>query len=159
MEWNDGLTGPALKIAQADHSPLRVVAGPGTGKTFALMRRIARLLHTGNDPESVFLCSFTRTAAADLQRAIMELLVRGADKVRTGTLHSYCFEVLAKADVFIVTGRVPRPLLDMEVRFLIEDIKGDPFGQVRECRKRLRAFNSAWARLQHEEPGWWLRPN
>ncbi len=154
MNWHEGLAGPALNIAQADHSPLRVVAGPGTGKTFALMRRIARLLHTGNDPESVFLCSFTRTAAADLQKAIKELMVEGADKVRTGTLHSYCFEVLAKTAVFRVTGRVPRPLLDLEVRFLIEDVKGDPFGAVKDCRKRLKAFNSAWARLQHEEPGW-----
>ena len=158
MNWNEGLAGPALNIAQADHSPLRVVAGPGTGKTFALMRRIARLLHTGNDPESVFLCSFTRTAAADLQRAIKELMVEGADKVKTGTLHSYSFGVLAKTEVFGVTGRVPRPLLDMEVRFLIEDVKGDPFGGVRDCRKRLKAFNSAWARLQHEEPGWCSDP-
>src|SRR5262249_30296787 len=96
--------------------------------------------------------------AADLQRAIKELLVEGADKVKTGTLHSYCFEVLAKNDVFGVTGRVPRPLLDLEVRFLIEDIKGDPFGQVRDCRKRLQGLNSAWARLQHEEPGWCSGP-
>jgi superfamily I DNA/RNA helicase len=143
-----------LNIAQTDHSPLRVIAGPGTGKTFALMRRVARLLHAGNNPESVFLCSFTRTAAADLQKGIGQLMVQGADKVKTGTLHSYCFEVLAKAAVFAVTGRVPRPLLDLETRFLIEDVKGDPFGGVNDCRKRLKAFNSAWARLQHEEPGW-----
>src|SRR5215469_2885556 len=81
MSWNKGLAGPALNIAQADQSPLRVVAGPGTGKTFALMRRIARLLHTGNDPKSVFLCSFTRTAAADLQKGIEQLMVPGAKKV------------------------------------------------------------------------------
>lgn len=158
MDWNEGLTGTALNIAGADHSPLRVVAGPGTGKTFALMRRIARLLHTGNEPDSVFLCSFTRTAAADLQRAISELLVKGADKVKTGTLHSYCFEVLSKTEVFGATGRVPRPLLGLELRFMIEDIKGDAFGPVKECKKRLKAFNSAWARLQHEEPGWCSDP-
>jgi superfamily I DNA/RNA helicase len=37
MSWNDGLTGVALKIAQTDESPLRVMAGPGM-----------ELTHTGN---------------------------------------------------------------------------------------------------------------
>jgi len=154
MNWDDGLVGTVLNIAKVDHSPLRVVAGPGTGKTFALMRRVARLLQSGEDPATIFLCSFTRTAAADLAKAIKDLGVAGVDKVKTATLHAHCFEVLAKEDVLTNTGRVPRPLLEMEERFFIEDIKGGDFGGVRECRKRLVAFNSAWARLQHEAPGW-----
>jgi hypothetical protein len=44
MIWDKGLRGPALRIAGTTRSPLRVVAGPGTGKTFALMRRVTRLL-------------------------------------------------------------------------------------------------------------------
>ncbi len=156
--WNDGLTGTALNIAQVDKSPLRVVAGPGTGKSFALMRRVARLLAVGNSPESIFLCSFTRTAAADLAESIAQILTAGADKIRTSTLHSYCFEVLAKADVLTATHRVPRPLLKLEERFLVEDLKGDLFGAVKACKKRLKAFNSAWARLQHEQPGWCSDP-
>src|SRR5262249_37972524 len=139
-------------------SPLRVVAGPGTGKTFAIMRRVARLLHKGNDPESIFLCSFTRTAAADLANNIKQMITSGADGVKTSTLHSHCFEVLAKADVLGSTSRVPRPLLDLEERFLLEDLKGEQFGTVRDCKKRLQAFNAAWARLQHEESGWCTDP-
>jgi DNA helicase II / ATP-dependent DNA helicase PcrA len=68
VNWTDDLVEPALTIAGADQSPLRVVAGPGTGKTFTLMRRVARLIQKGEDPESIFLCSFTRTAAADLAK-------------------------------------------------------------------------------------------
>lgn len=152
--WNDGLTGTALDIAQSDRSPLRVVAGPGTGKSFALMRRVARLLHFSNEPESIFLCSFTRTAAADLAKSIAEIETDGVEDIRTSTLHSYCFEVLTKNDVLGKTLRVPRPLLDMEIRFLLEDLKSALFGTVKECKKKLHAFNSAWARLQHEQPGW-----
>jgi superfamily I DNA/RNA helicase len=33
VKWDDGLTGVALNIAATDESPLRVLAGPGTGKT------------------------------------------------------------------------------------------------------------------------------
>ncbi len=41
-KWQSNLTGEALKIATLDHSPIRVMAGPGTGKTYALMNRVAR---------------------------------------------------------------------------------------------------------------------
>ncbi len=146
--WNDGLTGTALDIARSDKSPLRVVAGPGTGKSFALMRRVARLLHFSNELESIFLCSFTRTAAADLAKSIAEIEAVGVEDIRTSTLHSYCFEVLGK------TRRVPRPLHDMEVRFLLEGLKCDLIETIKECKKKLHAFNSGWARLQHEQPGW-----
>jgi superfamily I DNA/RNA helicase len=36
MIWNENLNGPHLKIAAFTGTPLRVIAGPGTGKTYAL---------------------------------------------------------------------------------------------------------------------------
>ena len=45
-----GIQGTHLSIAADPETPLRVVAGPGTGKTFALMRRVARLLEQGAQP-------------------------------------------------------------------------------------------------------------
>ena len=42
--WDDGLVGIARDIASINHSPIRVLAGPVTGKTFPLMRRAARFL-------------------------------------------------------------------------------------------------------------------
>ena len=44
MPWNDDLAGPALQVAASDASPLRVHACLGTGKTFTLIRPIARFL-------------------------------------------------------------------------------------------------------------------
>jgi superfamily I DNA/RNA helicase len=43
MAWNTNLYGTPLNIAAYQGTQLRVVAGPGTGKTYALMRRVARL--------------------------------------------------------------------------------------------------------------------
>lgn len=57
-----GLQGPHLNIAAYPGTPLRVVAGLGTGKTFALMRRIARLLEQGAQPNGILAVTFTRTA-------------------------------------------------------------------------------------------------
>lgn len=38
MAWNDDLVGAALNIAATNNTPLRVIAGPGTGKSFAMSR-------------------------------------------------------------------------------------------------------------------------
>jgi len=154
FSWDDGLEGPALEIAGSEHSPFRVVAGPGVGKTFTMMRRVARLLQEGVNPRRVYVGTFTRTAAQDLQAALGCLGVDGADRVRAGTLHSLCFQMLSRNDICEVIGRVARPMLDFEVRFLLEDLSHDDFGGVRDKQKRLLAFSAAWARLQSQVPGW-----
>lgn len=68
FRWDHDLAGPAKRIAELNHTPMRVMAGPGTGKTFALMRRVARLLQDGVPADRILVCTFTRTAARDLQR-------------------------------------------------------------------------------------------
>lgn len=154
FRWDRGLEEPARTIAALDHTPIRVLAGPGTGKTYAMMRRVARLLQEGSNPDRILVCTFTRTAAGDLSRELSNLGVDGVDEVRAGTLHSFCFRLLRQSEVFEITGRVARPLLQFEERFLLEDLDHKSFGGIRERKRRLRAFNAAWARLQHEEPGW-----
>lgn len=152
--WDDGLEGAPLRIAELDHTPIRVMAGPGTGKTFALIRRVARLLQQGVNPRRMLICTFTRTAARDLSDELSYLGISGAEHVRAGTLHSVCFRLLSQEDVLQHTGRTPRPLLIYEERFLLEDLVGENFGGIRERAKRLKAFNAAWARLQSDKPGW-----
>ncbi|MCX8053383.1 MAG: ATP-dependent helicase [Armatimonadetes bacterium] len=154
MRWDDGLEGIAKRIAEETASPLKVVAGPGTGKTFVLMRRVARLIQEeGVSPNEILVCTFTRTAASDLEKELSKLGIDGIDRVRKGTLHALCFSLLKRADVLEITGRHPRPLLQFEERFLQEDLK-NTYGGVRAVGEKMQAFNAAWARLQHEEPGW-----
>ena len=154
FRWDDDLEGAPLRIAALDHTPIRVMAGPGTGKTFALMRRVARLLQQRVTPRRILVCTFTRTAARDLSHELSRLGINGVEDVRAGTLHSICFSILSQEEVLQHTGRFPRPILAYEERFLLEDLVGNDFGGIRERAKRLKAFNAAWARLQSEEPGW-----
>ena len=159
MPWNDGLAGQSLHVAASDARRLRVRAGPGTGKTFTLMRRIARLLEEeGVRPKKILVSTFTRVAAADLQNAVVELNAPGAEQVRASTIHGLCFGILRRNEVLAITGRVPRPLLDFERRFLLEDLSGKDYGNFYRKRKRLQAFEAAWARLQSEKPGWPVEP-
>ncbi|MEH2005336.1 UvrD-helicase domain-containing protein [Nostoc sp.] len=154
MRWDDKVGESAQYIIEAKHSPLRVLAGPGTGKTFVLKRHVARLLQNHIPPGRILVCTFTRTAATDLQKEISNLGIEGAKAVGAGTIHSFCFSLLSRIDVFQLTGRVPRPLLVFEERFLLEDLKDATLGGIRNCKKRLQASNAAWARSQGEQPGW-----
>ena len=151
--WNDGLGGTAYDIADSNAPRLRVLAGPGTGKTFAMKRRVMRLLQEGANPKQILVCTFTRTAAHDVAREIEALGIEGAKDVKAGTLHAYCFSVLRRSAVLELTGRVPRPVISFEQRFLLQDLQKQ-FGGIRKSEARLQAFNAAWARLQSDEPRW-----
>lgn len=162
MNWDKGLQGAVHTIAGSQERRLRVMAGPGTGKSFALQRRVARLLEEGQDPTRVMVVTFTRNAAASLVQDLHSLNVHGCDEIHVGTLHSFCFSLLNRADVFAYLKRVPRPLiavsksgsLQFEGGVLLDDLISQRFGTKRDCTKRIRAFEAAWARLQHEAPGW-----
>jgi len=153
MAWNTGLTGPYLNIAGYAGSPLRVMAGPGTGKTFAIMRKVSRLLETGVQPSSILVVSFTRTAANDLISQLKSLGSPGVDQVIATTLHSLSFALLLKNAVFQATNRIPRPLISFEIDCMINDLARN-FGGKTTTREFLRAFEAYWATLQHHQPGW-----
>lgn len=162
MSWDDGLVGTARDIAATNDSPLRVMAGPGTGKSFAMKRRIARLLENGQDPRRILAVTFTRNAASSLLSDLHALGIEDCERVRVGTLHAFCFSLLSRQDVFDYLGRVPRPVvtfsksgvLQFEGGAMLTDLAGGVFGPKRDCTQRIRAFEAAWARLQNEEPGW-----
>jgi DNA helicase-2/ATP-dependent DNA helicase PcrA len=98
MAWDDGLAGTARNIAATENSPLRVMAGPGTGKSFAMKRRVARLLENGQSPERILAVTFTRNAAASLVDDLHALGIAGCEEIWAGTLHAYCFSLKAVFD-------------------------------------------------------------
>jgi DNA helicase II / ATP-dependent DNA helicase PcrA len=154
MSWNEGLEGPYLEIASTTRTPLRVIAGPGTGKTYALIRRVARLLEEGCDPQRILLVTFTRVSADDLEKELNKLKIHRGEQVLKGTLHSICFSILHREHVLDITHRIARPLLDYEERYLLEDLSlVDGFGTIHQRRRRLKAFEAAWAREQTQQPG------
>jgi DNA helicase-2/ATP-dependent DNA helicase PcrA len=159
MAWNDNIDGQALAIASSDEPRIRVVAGPGSGKTFSLMRRIARLLENGVAPESILLVTFTRTAAHDLKKELVKLGVPGSDEVNAGTLHSFCYRILKKDSVLEITGRHPRPLFNYELDFVMKDLQKSMGLGKKQVEKKIKAFEAAWARLQSDIPGWPIDAN
>jgi DNA helicase II / ATP-dependent DNA helicase PcrA len=151
MQWDEGLDSKsaAYGIASATTRFVRVVAGPGTGKSFALKRRVARLLEEGIEPARILPVTFTNVAAEDLQREMLRVGVAGCEEICGSTLHSLCMRILSRQHVLEAIGRTPRPLNRLEMEPLLYDLP-KTFGNKRDRSKRIRAYEAAWARLQHE---------
>ena len=52
--------------ARDPRSRVRLVAGPGTGKSYAIQERVNWLLNGGVAPDNIYIISFTRASALDL---------------------------------------------------------------------------------------------
>lgn len=155
MAWDDNLqTGtPAYQIAASTHNRIRVLAGPGAGKSFAMKRRVARILEVDQvDPARVLAVTFTRVAAEDLHRELSSLGVVGASQLNGKTLHSLAMSILTRNHVLAALGRVPRPLNKFEMEPLLTDLSAT-HGNKRERRALMKAYGAAWSRLQTQQPG------
>ncbi len=76
--------------------PVLVIAGAGTGKTQTLVYRVARLVESGVNPQSILLLTFTRKAAQEMLRRAAALIDSRCEKVSGGTFHSFSNMILRK---------------------------------------------------------------
>lgn len=98
-----GLTAAQRTAVTHEGGPLRVLAGPGTGKTTTLTHRVAWLVARGVPAERILLLTFTRRAARQML-ARSEALLAAANRdhgappgrVRGGTFHSVAHRVLRR---------------------------------------------------------------
>jgi DNA helicase-2/ATP-dependent DNA helicase PcrA len=85
------------EAASFGDGPLRVIAGPGTGKTTTLTARVEFLLERGVAPERILLLTFTRRSSREIVSRVGAL--RGADhgrRVSGGTFHSVAHHTLRR---------------------------------------------------------------
>lgn len=73
-----------------------VQAGPGTGKTTALLLRLRNLIAQGVPPESIVILTFSNKAARELVERARAGNIPGADRVWIGTFHAFGLEFLRK---------------------------------------------------------------
>jgi superfamily I DNA/RNA helicase len=111
-----GIAGEQLiQLIESDAPVIAVVAGPGSGKTTGIKRRVQRLVEgDGLEPERIFVGTFTRAIAHDLQGALGEQL-------RVSTLHSLALRLL-RENPAALGGRRLRFLLKFEEDTMLYDI-------------------------------------
>ena len=89
----DGLTEPQLEAAAHVDGPALVLAGPGSGKTRVITRRVAWLLHQGIPAWQVLALTFTNKAAGEMRERIDALLPSTMMNRRglfVATFHAFC---------------------------------------------------------------------
>jgi uncharacterized protein (TIGR00375 family) len=74
---------------------LLIVAGPGTGKTFTLTRRVARLVMEKNvSTDNILAVTFTNKAAQEMHARLHRLMGDGCAMPLVATFHSFCYRLL-----------------------------------------------------------------
>lgn len=90
-----GLDEEQLAAVNSEEKQLLIVAGPGSGKTTVLTRRIAHLISDKNlKPENCLAITFTRRAAQEMRTRLAKLLGERAKDLAIHTFHSLCFNIL-----------------------------------------------------------------
>lgn len=84
-----------IKDNESKH--VAVIAGPGSGKTRVLVHKLASLLLMEDvKHEQLLMVTFSRAAATEFKKRLLELIGNAANFVEIKTFHSYCFDLLGK---------------------------------------------------------------
>lgn len=93
-----------------------VAAGPGSGKTKILVHKLASLLLMEDvKHDQLLMVTFSRAAATEFKKRLIELIGNAANFIDIKTFHSYCFDLLGKV------GTIDRA--DAIIKATVEKIK------------------------------------
>jgi DNA helicase-2/ATP-dependent DNA helicase PcrA len=166
MDWKDGLNDEQQKAAAYSGSHARLLAGPGTGKTFTLTRRIVRLFVDLKKPAgSILAFTFTKFVAAELRRRVAAVEEKPKEE-KTGkttvkklpcvsTLHSYALRELLRNES---RTKLPHPIrisddwedecvVMVEMQALMSISKD-------ETRKLFAKLSADWQQLSADQKDW-----
>ncbi len=95
-----GLNGPQLQAATHGEGPALVLAGPGSGKTTVIVKRILYLIREKHIPaEDILVVTFTKDAALSMQQRFLREAAR-SEPVNFGTFHSVFYHILLQSHYF-----------------------------------------------------------
>lgn len=90
-----GLNADQMAAVTSQEQHLRILAGPGSGKTRVAVSRVAHLLAQGVSPQAIIMITFTNKAAGEMRQRLKEMLAGERRRPCTaGTFHSICGRML-----------------------------------------------------------------
>ncbi len=127
-----------------------VLAGPGTGKTFTVVKRIENMVKNKNiNPEEILCLTYTDSAANEMRVRIDKELGQVSSNINIYTYHSFCCEVIEEfrdefelpANYRIMTDGISRAF----IKECIDEInpkayrtqKNDPYYYIQEIKDRI----------------------
>lgn len=114
------------KAIQHGEGPMIVLAGPGSGKTFVITKRIQYLIeHYHVEPSEILVITFTRAAAIEMKQRFTSLCQ--ALPVNFGTFHAVYYSILKDFYHYdshsIITEKEKRQLLSKAIKTEQIDLK------------------------------------
>ena len=173
MSWSVELSEDQRLYAAHSARILRLVAGPGTGKTRVMTRRVAYLIEEARvEPSKILALTFSRAAARELRERLEDLLGEEiGDRPGVYTLHAFALRQLLRfggapslpQPIRIADDYDERRVVQEEIKVLaeMERIKNvqDEFTNLASDWETLEADSDEWAR-RHPNPrfiGAWQR--
>lgn len=157
MPWDDGLTYEQRDAAAYSEGHARLLAGPGTGKTWVMTRHVAYLVNELHMlPNAIMALTFTRHAAGELKQRVIGL-VDVSPSPYVATLHSFALRQLLR-NAEITSADLPQPLRiadDYEERWIIkEDLKSLLNRDVDDVTEALNKLSADWETLRADTADW-----
>jgi DNA helicase-2/ATP-dependent DNA helicase PcrA len=120
------LTDEQKKVVEHFGSPLRVLAGPGTGKTLCIIEKTKELMTEHKvHPNNICAITFTNAAAGELRHRLEKTGVKTDSLPYVNTLHGFAMGILRKhlKRAGLKTGF--RPIYGVIQRILTRDVVED----------------------------------
>lgn len=145
------------EAAGDENRRIRLAAGPGTGKSKAIEKRVVWALRQGADPQRIYVISFTRATSQELQGRVRRVCAEAsyaaaAPQVHVSTMHSLALTILRQADL-LTEFPTDHPLVldDWEQ----EHIHDTEFANYAKCRPARAAeiriaHDAAWQTLSED---------
>lgn len=156
----DDLTPSQAAAVEHFEGPMLVLAGPGSGKTRVVTRRIARLIERRVHPAEILAITFTNKAAREMAERV-EHLIPGR-RVAVSTFHKFCARILRQYGG--VVGLKPNfSILDVKDQdaALKEAVKEEGFDPTHYSPSRIGWRIGQLKRVHHTGPvrtaGWRTR--
>ena len=105
--------------------PVLMIAGPGTGKTFTLVKRLAYLvMEKGVKPSEIMVVTFTEKARKELLTRISNEFIKydlnlNINEMYIGTFHSVCLRLLKEDSEYAENDNKYRMLDAFEQTYLV----------------------------------------
>ena len=130
MDLSENLNPSQNEAVTALLGPVLVLAGPGSGKTRVLTRRVAHLITVmGVAPGSIVAVTFTNKAAREMSKRVQELLIHdtkaGDGQPNLGTFHALCARIIRQEADYLPVTRDYVIYDDADQRSLVRDVIKD----------------------------------
>ena len=117
-----GLTQTQSAIINDNESRFIVVpAGPGSGKTYVLVRKLASLILLEDvKSEQLLMLTFSRAAAVEFKKRLRDFIGNAAEYVEIKTFHSYSFDILGRKGSVDDSGHIVADAVEGILRGRVE---------------------------------------